>query len=792
MRSKQYLCAGAAALLAVGLAVVGAGTAGAAPGDLDPTFGGAGRVDTGLATSEGDLTSLATQSDGKTLLVDPGPNAWVMARFNADGTPDDGFGAQGLVLLTDITPQSLLVTSDGGIIVAGHVGGLETEPGLVLKFTSAGAVDSAFGDQGHVLLQDGDPNAAVDLTSAYEQDGGVVVAGTKWSLTNDGFIDFGKNGGVYTARVSLGGELDDGFGDAGESFSGDLTPSGVCLFELVDAVPQPTGNTLLPSMWRCGTGSSLGSYQVTAAGVITLLNDDVAQLTGGTAAGAVALPGGGMVVATHEVGPPNGSTNVFVTVNEGGQMVSGVSEDSPLAVNDVAALADGRIATSASDANGGAAAAVQVRSIAGQLDPSFGGDGSVDSAAPLWHVAAAPDAKIVTVGEGPHQDGVAGQKVELARYLLSGTAPVQPPLTPLTPARILDTRNGNGYSGPKPGADTTITLQVAGRAGVPATGAAAVVLNVTATAADGPGFVTVWPSDQPRPLASNLNLSAAGQTIPNLVTVPLGADGAVKLYTFAGAHLIADVAAWFPPGAGYSPLTPNRILDTRSGNGYSGSKPGAGATVELAVAGRGGIPATGATAVVLNVTATEADGPGFVTAWPTGAPRPTASNLNLTHAGQTIPNQVYVPLGANGSVSLFTFSGAHLIADVAGYFTAGGGFTPLTPDRILDTRAPGIGYGGAKPGAGATVALQVSGAGGVPSTATAVVLNVTATEADGPGFVTVWPSGAPQPLASNLNLDAAGQTIANLVLVPIGADGKVLLYTLQGSHLVADVAGFIS
>jgi len=52
----------------------------------------------------------------------------------------------------------------------------------------------------------------------------------------------------------------------------------------------------------------------------------------------------------------------------------------------------------------------------------------------------------------------------------------------------------------------------------------------------------VWPSDQPRPNASNLNLSTPGQTIPNLVTVPLGADGAVKMYTYGGAHLIADVA----------------------------------------------------------------------------------------------------------------------------------------------------------------------------------------------------------------------------------------------------------
>ena len=174
-------------------------------------------------------------------------------------------------------------------------------------------------------------------------------------------------------------------------------------------------------------------------------------------------------------------------------------------------------------------------------------------------------------------------------------------------------------------------------------------------------------------------------------------------------------------------------------------------------------------------------------------PARTRSNLNLTEAGQTIPNQVMVPIGANGSVSLFTYGGSHLLADVAGYFTAGGGFSPLSPDRILDTRAPGIGYTGAKPAAGAVVAIQVAGKGGVPATgASAVVMNVTATEADAAGFVTAWPSGAPQPLASNLNLDSKGQTIANLVVVPIGPDGKVLLYTLEGTHLLADVAGWIA
>ena len=203
--------------------------------------------------------------------------------------------------------------------------------------------------------------------------------------------------------------------------------------------------------------------------------------------------------------------------------------------------------------------------------------------------------------------------------------------------------------------------------------------------------------------------------------------------------------------------------------------------------------------MVLTVTATDAGGPGFVTVWPTGRPRPLASNLNLEGTGHTIANQVIVPLGDLGRVSLFVQSATHLIADVAGYFepvaggtTRPGRFAASPPGRLLDTRA-GIGYppGGTRPGAGATVTLQVRGVAGVPSqNVAAVALNVTATEAADVGFVTVFPGPSARPLASNLNLERAGQTVANHVIVPVAPDGMVRLYTHAGTHLVVDVFGW--
>ena len=115
---------------------------------------------------------------------------------------------------------------------------------------------------------------------------------------------------------------------------------------------------------------------------------------------------------------------------------------------------------------------------------------------------------------------------------------------PVTPSRILDTRNGPGPLGP----GAALDLAVAGQGGIPAAGVAAVVLNVTVTAPTEAGFLTVYPAGEGRPLASNLNF-VAGQTVPNLVTAKLGTGGHLSLYNATGnTSVIADVAGWFDAG----------------------------------------------------------------------------------------------------------------------------------------------------------------------------------------------------------------------------------------------------
>jgi hypothetical protein len=371
---------------------------------------------------------------------------------------------------------------------------------------------------------------------------------------------------------------------------------------------------------------------------------------------------------------------------------------------------------------------------------------------------------------------------------------------PVTPVRLLDTRPGNqvGYSGAKPTPGAVVRLNARGPNGVPPTltDLKAVVLNITVVDATDAGYVTVWPSGTSQPLASNVNVEQPGQTRPNLVTVQVGADDSVLLFTSSGAHLIADLAGYYlgvsEANAGrFFPLPPSRLLDTRSA-----ARPRADATVGLAVRGRGGVPDRGVAAVVLNVTATDSAAAGYVTVWPSGSSRPIVSNLNLERAGQTIPNQVIVPLGADGGVSLFTDGGTHLIVDVAGWIndaTEGTGnsglFVPVAPVRTLDTRPnTRLNWSGSKPTADALVSMgyRESGAG-----VSAYVANVTVTEASAPGFVTAYPSDQRRPTASNLNAVQTGQTIANHVTVSVGYPGQdVLLYTDRGTHLIADVNGF--
>ena len=278
--------------------------------------------------------------------------------------------------------------------------------------------------------------------------------------------------------------------------------------------------------------------------------------------------------------------------------------------------------------------------------------------------------------------------------------------------------------------------------------------------------------------------------ITAVVVASVGITGA------SGAAHAVDVAT-------FHGLSPARLMDTRGGQPtidgqFAGIGPvGNDSTVNVTVTGRGGVPATGAGSVALNVTVTAPTGNGYLTVFPAGATRPTASNLNFT-TGKTVPNMVVVAVGSGGQVSIYNSSGSsHVIVDVLGWFPAVGAFTGVVPGRLLDSRTGFPTVDGQFSGTGALNAngeqlLVAAGRGGVPSAGVgAVALNVTVTSPVTNGYLTVYPTGATRPTASNLNF-VSGQTVPNMVIVPLGSGGQVSVFNGSGGslHLIVDVLGW--
>lgn len=360
---------------------------------------------------------------------------------------------------------------------------------------------------------------------------------------------------------------------------------------------------------------------------------------------------------------------------------------------------------------------------------------------------------------------------------------------PVTPARQFDTRDGTGGVpvGKVPGG-TALEFTVTGVNGIPP-GVEAVSLNVTIANPEADGYASVYPCATPPGPASNLNF-VVEQTVANAVVAPVDATGKVCFFTTANANIISDVSGWFRPSAGLTTFTPVRELDTRDGTGgVPVGKLAGGSTLTFKVTGVNGVPAGGVSAVALNVTVAEPAAGGLVNVFPCGA-QPLTSSLNYV-ADQTVPNLVIAPVSPQGTVCFFTTTTTHLLADVSGWFAAGSDHHALNPTRVFDTRN-GLGevwWGWLPPGG--SVSVDITGRNGVPGAGVgAVVLNVTTTNAQAEGYVTVYPCGD-LPLTSSVNY-LPGRNVPNAVIAPVGADGRVCFYSPIATDLVVDVSGWFA
>ena len=347
--------------------------------------------------------------------------------------------------------------------------------------------------------------------------------------------------------------------------------------------------------------------------------------------------------------------------------------------------------------------------------------------------------------------------------------------SPMQPVRIADTRPSGFIS-----TDNRLVIDLKGIFGLPNAGLGAVALNVTATGATQNGYVTVWPCADTKPPTSSVNY-AASEDIPNTVIAAPDQYGKLCLDSFTPVNLVVDLGGWFISGDGLHTFTPQRAFDLRQ----SGFVLTADNQAEFQMTGNFGIPTTGVSSVVLNVTATGATAPGYITVWPCNQPQPYTSNLNYL-PNQDIPNAVIATVDANGKVCFASSSPTFLIADISGWFEQGSNLNVITPQRLFDTRPT------TRVATSPIYVLDLSATSPItPGAATAVVLNVTATGAPTAGYATVWPCDQAQPPTSNLNF-GVNEDIPNLVITKVSASSTVCFNASTPVHLIADLMGWFA
>ena len=315
-----------------------------------------------------------------------------------------------------------------------------------------------------------------------------------------------------------------------------------------------------------------------------------------------------------------------------------------------------------------------------------------------------------------------------------------------------------------------------------------------------PDLISPNPEPSPIPALTNVAAIAAG----NAHGMALRTDGVVLSFGDNGEGQLGHKNSLLAPvrlPARFVSITPTRILDTRPGSAvnFSGPQPGPGTSSQLKVpvVGRAGVPSS-ATAIASNLTVTESTNGGFVQI--TADLPSNTSNVNPDPA-QTISNSVIVPLAIDGSVLIFTSIAAHLLLDITGYFVptaaavTAGRLVAVAPTRVFDTRpASAVNYVGGAPARGSVTRVRLAGRGPIPPVgAAAVVLAITATDTAAPGFIQVAPAGLLVPGASStLNAERPDQTLSKQVIVPLGTDGSVDVYSEGGANLIVDVAGYIT
>ena len=339
------------------------------------------------------------------------------------------------------------------------------------------------------------------------------------------------------------------------------------------------------------------------------------------------------------------------------------------------------------------------------------------------------------------------------RASVSGWAGEGQGYQPGTNVKILDTRSAVGAPQAKVGAGKTFSLDVAGRGGVPASGAESVVLNVTAFSPTANTAVTVWEAGEDRPSRPSM-FAPASTAVATTVVVPLSDGGDVFLHNSSGStHLVATVSGFIDDVTAFTSLASRPLLDTRTGLGAPKAKVGAGSSVAVQVLGRGGVPASGVAAVVLNVAAVSPSAVTSVKAWRNGTTAPTPPLL-YTRANVATSHLIVVRPGDDGKVAIRNASGsAHLVATVSGW-TSITGASPTKITLLESTVMAGAGdVTSVTTPAGPTSTIKMASGSDVPAVGGHIV--VMPSRAAPYGYLGTVTSVTPTATGTQLSTEAA-------------------------------------
>jgi len=568
----------------------------------------------------------------------------------------------------------------------------------------------------------------------------------------------------------------------------------------------------------CGTGFPSSGWTVDSTA--TLASTSSSSGCSSSDEAKVTVPPGASVgdsasvkVAVSGVtNPPAGTYVLYVSTSadtypvgtspyEIGTQVSSLTGPSPsLAYADALSTYTIGFTTSATGALAGGASTITLSGPSGTAFPSSIDDYTIDGVVPSALAGAGTDTAVLTLPselEVPASSNVSIVVVDVTNPSQSGTYSMEvstsaDPVPASSPSYSLSAPPVPSVTGVSPSSG-------------PATGGTTVTVT-------GSGFVPGASVDFGTVAASDVTVDSATQLT---ALSPPNLTGAVDVtVTTPGGTSPTSSADLFTYEAAYTALTPTRICDTRSGNpsNLSGAEAQcndktleAGKPLDVTVAGIAGVPSTGVSAVVLNVTAVDESASGYLTVYPAGSSQPSTSNLNFT-AGDTVANLTEVGVGSNDQVSIVSDVATDVVVDLEGYYsvpssTGAGLYNGLVPARICDTRSGNpSNLSGAEAqcnnktlSANQPLSIQVTGVGGVPSTGvSAVALNLTAVGFRASGYVSAYPAGSKPPVASNVNFHPGEGPVPNRVIVSVGSGGEIEVVSDVATNVVIDVDGYFT